>query len=76
MLDSRKIELIWSEIVMFIIRFFRNDNQPIEEYYYKNIDDAKYHLSLFREDDSGLYEKIDIINEDIPYISIDIIVFP
>lgn len=60
---------------MYIVRFFRKDNDSTEEYYYRNVDDAKYHLSLFREDDSGLYEKIDIISEDMPNVSLDILMF-
>lgn len=47
--------------MMYVVRFIRKDNQPCEEYYYYKIEDAKYHLSLFVDDDSGLYEKIELV---------------
>ena len=47
--------------MMYIVRFIRKDNQPCEEYYYPKLEDAKYHLSLFVDDDSELYEKIELV---------------
>ncbi len=46
----------------FIVRFTRRDNRAAEEYYYAALSDAEYHLSLFREDDSGLYLRIDLLS--------------
>lgn len=46
----------------FIVRFCRKDSKPEEDYYYNNIVDAKYHLSLFADDDSGLYDNITLYN--------------
>lgn len=45
---------------MFVVRFIRNDGKPDEEYYYKSREDAEYHVSLFADDDSGLYESVEI----------------
>lgn len=43
---------------MYIVRFFRADGQPDEEYYYQRKEDANIHFDLFKVDDSGLYSKI------------------
>ena len=48
---------------MYIVRFVRKDNQPDEEYYYRQLADATYHFSLFVDDDSNLYSKIEVIDE-------------
>lgn len=48
---------------LWIVKFVRKDGKPDEEYYYYSLADAKYHRDLFLNDDSGLYEKIEIINE-------------
>jgi len=45
---------------MYIVRFFRADGQPDEEYYYQRKEDANIHFDLFKVDDSGLYSKIAI----------------
>ncbi len=49
---------------MFIVRFVRKDNKQDEEYYYSKLEDAKYHFSLFATDDSGLYRRIELIDDD------------
>ena len=46
---------------MYMVRFIRVDGQPDEEYYYQNMQDANIHFDLFREDDSGLYKTIEIL---------------
>jgi len=43
---------------MFSVCFVRNDNKPDEIYYYHQGADARHHLDLFRNDDSGLYKRI------------------
>lgn len=45
---------------MKIVRFVRKDDQPVEEYYYRSLEDAQYHFSLFLNDDSGLYREINL----------------
>lgn len=49
----------------FILRFVRADNQPNEDYYYHNRQDAEEHYNLFLHDDSGLYNSIEIIEEEL-----------
>ena len=49
---------------MFIVRFIRKDNKQDEEYYYSKPEDARYHFSLFATDDSDLYRRIELIDED------------
>ena len=44
----------------YIVRFIRADSQPDEEYFYHTREEAKAHYNLFRDDDSGLYSKIEI----------------
>ena len=46
---------------MLIVRFVRKDGKPNEEYYYQHLNDALYHIHLFREDHSGLYDRIELI---------------
>lgn len=48
---------------MYVLRFVRKDDQPPEEYYYRQLEDARYHLSLFINDDSNLYNRIEL--EDV-----------
>lgn len=49
---------------MVSVRFVRVDGMPDEVYYYHNQKDAEEHLALFRSDDSGLYQRIDLVLED------------
>lgn len=46
----------------WLVRFVRKDGKPDEEYYYNTKEEAEYHRNLFQDDDSGLYEKIEIIS--------------
>ena len=34
--------------MMYVVRMFRKDNNPNEEYYYTRKRDASYHMDLFR----------------------------
>lgn len=44
----------------WIVRFVCKNGKPAEEYYYNTRAEAEYHRSLFRDDDSGLYERIKV----------------
>lgn len=46
----------------WIVRFVRKDGKPDEEYYYRTKAEAEFHRDLFQDDDSGLYERIELIN--------------
>lgn len=46
---------------MFLVCFVRKDQQPNEEYYYVSRQDAQSHFDLFRNDNSHLYCRIDLI---------------
>ena len=48
---------------MFITRFNRLDG-GVEDYYYYTKEEAKNHLELFRDDDSGLYKNIEVMSTD------------
>ena len=48
---------------LWIVRFVRKDGKSDEEYYYRSLAEAKYHKNLFLDDDSELYERIEIIND-------------
>ena len=43
---------------MYLVKFVRNDGQANELYYYSKRADALYHISLFHNDNSNLYEKL------------------
>ena len=49
---------------MLIVRFIRKDGQPDEDYYYNNLNEALYHIHLFRYDNSGFYKRIELIVTD------------
>ena len=46
---------------MTVSSFVGKDKKPIEEYEYNALNDALYHLHLFKNDNSGLYNKIDLL---------------
>ena len=46
----------------YIVQFIRKDQLPTEEYIYPNRADAEHHFNLFRNDDSGLYNKICLLS--------------
>lgn len=52
------IEKIAPDRVIYAVIFFRKDGKPREEYEYTDINEAKKHLDMFRNDDSELYERI------------------
>ena len=45
----------------YLVRFVRRDGQPDEIYNYAHRSDAEYHFGLFRDDDSELYDRIELI---------------
>ena len=45
----------------YFVRFVRRDGKPDEEYFYRAADDAQRHFDMFADDDSGLYEKIEVV---------------
>ncbi len=48
----------------YVVRFFRSDEEtipPVEEYVYNTLHDAEQHFNLFNDDDSGLYDSIQLI---------------
>ena len=45
----------------YFVRFVRRDGKPDEEYFYRAADDAQQHFDMFADDDSGLYEKIEVV---------------
>ena len=45
----------------YIVRFIRKDDKPVEEFFYHTYEEAFVHLALFRDDDSGLYRRIEIV---------------
>lgn len=49
---------------LYVVRFVRNDNNPNEEYVYTTQEEAKRHRELFIDDDSGLYECIELLDFD------------
>ena len=57
---------------LWIVKFVRKDGKPDEEYYYHFLAKAEYHRDLFLNDDSGLYEKIEIINENSKEVTMEL----
>jgi hypothetical protein len=47
---------------MFVVRF-TNIYKETEDYYYNHIEHAEKHFNLFRDDESGLYRNICIMDE-------------
>lgn len=45
----------------YLVRFVRKDGQPDEVYNYAHRSEAEYHFELFKDDDSGLYDRIELI---------------
>ena len=45
----------------YIVRFIRKDDKPVEEFFYHTYEEAFVLLALFRNDDSGLYRRIEIV---------------
>ena len=57
---------------LWIVKFVRKDGKPDEEYFYHSQSEAEYHRDLFQNDDSGLYEKIEIINENSKEVTMEL----
>ena len=66
MVDDKKIiDVTGAELKRpYIVRFIRADGAPIEEYFYEQRADADQHLNMFCDDDSGLYKRIAILNDE------------
>ncbi len=47
----------------YAVRFARRDGKPNEEYLYRTLEEAWQHFDLFNEDDSGLYDSIEVIDQ-------------
>ena len=45
----------------YIVRFIRKDDKPVEEFFYHTYEEAFVLLALFRDDDSGIYRRIEIV---------------
>lgn len=45
----------------YIVRFVRKDNKPVEEFFYHTFEAATSHFLLFKDDDSDLYMRIEIV---------------
>lgn len=45
----------------YIVRFIRKDDKPVEEFFYRTFEEAFMHLALFRDDNSGIYKRIEIV---------------
>ncbi len=50
----------------FFVRFVRHDGKPDEEYFYRAAGDAQRHFDMFADDESGLYEKIEVVQLSAP----------
>ena len=50
----------------YFVRFVRRDGKPDEEYLYRTFEEARQHFDLFNEDDSGLYDSIEVIDQRYP----------
>ena len=61
----------------FAVSCVRKDKQPDENYVYNEFSDAKHHFDSFRNDDSGLYDKIELLTclEDSSITVCDVIEF-
>lgn len=49
---------------MYNVIFKRKDNQPDEIYTYASLEEARYHFNLFKDDDSDLYNRIELCKEN------------
>ena len=58
------------EEVLYLVQFHRKDGKHLEEYEYWKMEDAQRHFNLFRDDDSGLYCNIDLIERRIGQLDV------
>lgn len=59
----------------YIVRFIRKDRKPEEQYFYHSYTDAVTHLEMFRDDDSGLFKRVEIIDSRslrLPYAVLEL----
>lgn len=56
---------------MYIVAFIRKDGKPNEEYFYASKHYAEEHFNLFKNDDSGIYNKILLLEDVLPPKIID-----
>ena len=49
---------------LFVVSFIRQDNLPNEDYYYYSKEQALEHFNLFINDDSNLYKRIELLEND------------
>ncbi len=49
------------EDIRYCVRFIRRDGQADECYHYWHRDEAEHHFNLFHDDDSNLYDRIDLL---------------
>ena len=49
------------EDIRYCVRFIRRDGQSDECYHYWHRDEAEHHFNLFHDDDSNLYDRIELI---------------
>ena len=59
----------------YCVRFSRHDGESTEEYFYNTLLSALEHLDLFRDDSTGLYNKIEIVSIESPERIVDRILF-
>lgn len=45
----------------YYVRFYKKDKSIDSEYFYSRVDDAKKHLASFEDDDSELYDRMELI---------------
>lgn len=61
---------------MYLVIFKRMDKQPDEVYYYNTLSEARYHFNLFRDDDSKLYNRIELSKcNSVMQMQIDVLKF-
>ena len=48
----------------YTVIFKRRDNRSDEIYNYKSLEEAQYHFNLFKNDDSDLYNRIELCREN------------
>lgn len=50
--------------ILYATRFIRADGKPMEEYPFRTEREATDYMLSFRDDDSGLYTRIEVIRWD------------
>ena len=47
---------------MTVVRFVRKDGEPDEEYYYLDVAEARFHYSLYADDENSPYKSAKLYN--------------